>query len=704
MSGAVPERRAGPAGRALAPLLLAPSLLQVVGRGPVEGALVAAGVAATVAVFALGRASRAERASRALLLALCACFFAPTLPTVLGAFGFAYERVFIGAALACLAWSGALAPRPSASSLPRLFRALLVAWGAWSAGSAARALWLALPPDAPWLGDALVATFTDLLGYRSLVEPTHALPRLSLRLEELCLAWAALEVSLADPRFPARLARGFALVLPLGVLVNVAAVAAGAAPERPFAVLWDANLDRLHHPLPDHNALAAALALMLPPAAVAALRGPAARGDGLVRALALAGPPVGLVLLVLTSSKSGLAGLALGAVAGALLWIALAARRLRRPAAWAVGAGLLAVLGVQLLPRAVADELMQRRYLRDVVKAARLDFARSYLADMRYPVWRGAVRMWEDAPLVGQGLGRFPRLLARFRDPRGAGWFDPLHENAHDQYLQWLAEEGLVGAALGTGILLLALGASVRAARQPAPAEGEDESGARLAACAAAASFAGLAVGLAVGHPLLVPAVAGLAAGLAGATVARAARSTAAAPAAAGGLAATRALPALALLAPLAAAPAALEPRAALSEHELGCYPWLLTRTEAGVDLSRMLAPDARWMQRWGDGSRMFLVAKSVVVPGSPDGPQRVDAWVAGAHVVRGVELPVKGTAERFNPTVVLKLDAPPGVRAGDLVEVRIACRPPTSESRMSGLSQAIVGPRVWVPTFGDPR
>lgn len=74
-------------------------------------------------------------------------------------------------------------------------------------------------------------------------------------------------------------------------------------------------------------------------------------------------------------------------------------------------------------------------------------------AGERVANWRIALDVFADAPVTGVGLGRFPAayLLARTPDAN-------LTRYAHSGPLQWLAETGVVGAALGVaGVALIAL-------------------------------------------------------------------------------------------------------------------------------------------------------------------------------------------------------------------------------------------------------
>ena len=69
-------------------------------------------------------------------------------------------------------------------------------------------------------------------------------------------------------------------------------------------------------------------------------------------------------------------------------------------------------------------------------------------ARVRIVVWVGAWRMFRDHPAVGGGLGTFQVLFPRYRPAEleaAEATFNALH--AHSEYLQTLAEQGIVGGA-----------------------------------------------------------------------------------------------------------------------------------------------------------------------------------------------------------------------------------------------------------------
>ena len=81
---------------------------------------------------------------------------------------------------------------------------------------------------------------------------------------------------------------------------------------------------------------------------------------------------------------------------------------------------------------------------------------------MRYYLWKDTFKMFLDKPLFGHGLGSFRALhplyqSAEYKREREAGLasahrkLKPLTEHSHNDFLQYLAEIGVVGV----GLLLL---------------------------------------------------------------------------------------------------------------------------------------------------------------------------------------------------------------------------------------------------------
>jgi len=103
--------------------------------------------------------------------------------------------------------------------------------------------------------------------------------------------------------------------------------------------------------------------------------------------------------------------------------------------------------------------------LRPAVNRFRTTFGDS--AKVRLVYWRGACGMFRDAPLVGQGLGVFRIQFPRHRPVgfRAAGvTYNTLH--AHSEYLETLAEQGVVGAAALALLIAVLFVVGLRALRR----------------------------------------------------------------------------------------------------------------------------------------------------------------------------------------------------------------------------------------------
>lgn len=200
------------------------------------------------------------------------------------------------------------------------------------------------------------------------------------------------------------------------------------------------------------NSFAGLLILLLPAVAARAVR-PAANATARVW-----WAWVGLVLLaglVLSISRGAWLALALSAavsplLAGRLPW--------RRRAAWAVGIGLFVLATGWLVGRGVP--------------AVRERFAQ-LISDggerTRPLMWAGAARLWLDAPLLGNGAGSYNLLFERHR-PEGFR-DEPLW--AHNEYLNLLADYGLIGGLLAGGAAVaLAVAAWRRGGGRPWAAGG----------------------------------------------------------------------------------------------------------------------------------------------------------------------------------------------------------------------------------------
>jgi tetratricopeptide (TPR) repeat protein len=154
------------------------------------------------------------------------------------------------------------------------------------------------------------------------------------------------------------------------------------------------------------------------------------RGIGPAARILFGGAVVVLgVALVLTASRGGVAAAAAGMVAVAALALASRARG-------HVVAGLAASLGLftGYVAWVGADTLLDRFVV----------LAREPFGDLRWGIWRAALRVAAEAPILGVGLGTFEDAIIAYRP---AGLTDRFYvDYAHNDYLQLLAESGGLGA------------------------------------------------------------------------------------------------------------------------------------------------------------------------------------------------------------------------------------------------------------------
>jgi O-antigen ligase len=298
-----------------------------------------------------------------------------------------------------------------------------------------------------------------LAGAGELFRPMHQLsnPLYPLRIALTLLeGWIALRLVVAICRRaddPARRA-GIALAGWGGGLTLVALFAVVQYVTRfdlhPFWVKANPSLVRAHATLDDPNALGACLALGLG-LLVGLLRLDVSPGRRRWWAILLL---VGTAGLVTTMSRSALGAVLLApavVLAVGPAPVTRLQRRVRTAARVAAGVVLVAVVGSMTL-RALTPE--QRRSnptgpVDMIVKTFDPRESTGWVLRGRLPWWRAGVRMFEDYPVTGVGIGRFQRLVRSYGGGKHA-------ENAHNYFLQAFAEAGLAG-----GVAFLALCVSV---------------------------------------------------------------------------------------------------------------------------------------------------------------------------------------------------------------------------------------------------
>jgi O-antigen ligase len=183
--------------------------------------------------------------------------------------------------------------------------------------------------------------------------------------------------------------------------------------------------------------------------------------------------------LILSGSRSGMAGLVIAFV----VFAALAGGGARRAAP-----RLIVVAGVVvLLTTAVVWAGVSRT-------AARFDQTGVEFAD-RLAVWRDTTAVIRDFPFTGTGIGSFGSAMLIYQT---AGRHS-IYEQAHNEYLQILAEGGLLVAIP----VLVAVGVLLTTVRRRLADDDRDET--RWLRAGAVASLAGIAAQSMVEFSLQIP-------------------------------------------------------------------------------------------------------------------------------------------------------------------------------------------------------
>jgi O-antigen ligase len=145
--------------------------------------------------------------------------------------------------------------------------------------------------------------------------------------------------------------------------------------------------------------------------------------------------------LILSGSRGGIVCFAFEI---AVLWLLV--RNLRaadRPRL--VGLGIVALAAVALIGWLGAGKAIERFSMMHVGEVT---------TDRRFSMFRGTVHIFEDHPIKGAGLGA---LVAVY--PRYETLYDgKLVDHAHNDYIEMLAETGLVGGICGLAFLWILFG------------------------------------------------------------------------------------------------------------------------------------------------------------------------------------------------------------------------------------------------------
>lgn len=144
---------------------------------------------------------------------------------------------------------------------------------------------------------------------------------------------------------------------------------------------------------------------------------------------------------------------------GALLALGVAVLLLLRTRTLVIALPVLVVLGVTLAPATLHERF------------ATGESSGSELAS-RTDIWRTAVAVWEEDPLLGNGLGSFPSAYATSRAPGKNFLPNTLFEpppHAHNVYLNLLAEQGLLGLVAFLAVLLSTVAHALHLRRSERP-------------------------------------------------------------------------------------------------------------------------------------------------------------------------------------------------------------------------------------------
>ncbi|HTI78506.1 MAG TPA: O-antigen ligase family protein [Mycobacterium sp.] len=136
-----------------------------------------------------------------------------------------------------------------------------------------------------------------------------------------------------------------------------------------------------------------------------------------------------LVTIALTFSRGACVALALAG-----LWAAMHNRTIaKRLVATVAGVALLGGAVLALNSKWVEDRINAKTAVADENWAS------------RRALWRGAIEMFQQEPLLGVGTGLYPHRAAEFVHDEPWGINEPV---AHNAYLEVLAEDGVVGLTL----------------------------------------------------------------------------------------------------------------------------------------------------------------------------------------------------------------------------------------------------------------
>jgi hypothetical protein len=212
-----------------------------------------------------------------------------------------------------------------------------------------------------------------------------------------------------------------------GVVLSLLGMAGeSGAPERVLLMRPNSGGGSPYGPFVNTNHFAQAVELTVPASVIllaGAVRRAAEGGLGRQRSVVLglsAGVAcaVGIAALIRSESRGGMLFLAVAAITTLPLW-----RRFRLAVVRDGFSDLLIVEGIE--------------------------------GNTRWDLWRGTLRSWQRSPLLGSGLGSYRYVIGMDKPATG----NQVLEQAHSDWLEWLATGGLVGAA---ALLLMVAGVALQ--------------------------------------------------------------------------------------------------------------------------------------------------------------------------------------------------------------------------------------------------
>ncbi|MEP6917936.1 MAG: FG-GAP-like repeat-containing protein [Acidobacteriota bacterium] len=330
---------------------------------------------------------------------------------------------------------------------------------------------LQLRTDAP---AAFTRSFAHWLTHAYFTEHYPAVTAAALLLEGLGLLWITAAVCADDRTASLRLLRMVVLGASAAAFLNVTRLAMSVvrSPSHLQAIRELFGRVRVNIHFSDVNAAASQFALALGIAAGLA----AVRGRSRMVWIACAGTLV--AGLWVAGSRAAFAAIAVVLLAAAVRIFVSAPRTIRARAGAAVGVGVVALVLLVAAPR------------------MRLDSDAREAFGFRVEMLKTSLRMARPSLVFGVGVGRFYSEFPQFSTPALLMLYS--HENAHNNFLQVLAELGVAGLVTFLALLYAAGSGAIRSL---------GKIGSPLWT-GVAAGLAACAITMFSGHPLLIPEVA----------------------------------------------------------------------------------------------------------------------------------------------------------------------------------------------------